>query len=41
MRKYSEYKDSGVKWIGDIPKHWEVKKNEKPYQYDICQEPSQ
>ena len=24
MRKYSEYKDSGVKWIGDIPKHWEV-----------------
>lgn len=26
MRKYSEYKDSGVKWIGDIPKHWEVKK---------------
>lgn len=26
MRKHSEYKDSGVKWIGDIPKHWEVKK---------------
>lgn len=25
MRKYSEYKDSGVKWIGDIPKHWEVR----------------
>lgn len=24
MRKYSEYKDSGVKWIGDVPKHWEV-----------------
>lgn len=24
MRKYSEYKYSGVKWIGDIPKHWEV-----------------
>ena len=24
MRKYSEYKDSGVKWIGDIPKHWGI-----------------
>ena len=26
MRKYSEYKDSGVKWIGDIPKHWDIKR---------------
>ena len=25
MEKYSSYKDSGVSWIGDIPKHWEVK----------------
>ena len=24
MRKYSEYKYSGVKWIGDIPKHWGI-----------------
>ena len=24
--KYSEYKDSGVEWIGIIPKGWEVKK---------------
>ena len=24
MKKYSEYKDSGVKWIGDIPKHWGI-----------------
>lgn len=24
MKKYSEYKDSGVKWIGEIPKHWKV-----------------
>lgn len=22
--KYEEYKDSGVKWIGEIPNHWEV-----------------
>lgn len=24
MERYSEYKDSGVKWLGDIPSHWEV-----------------
>lgn len=22
MKRYSEYKDSGVKWIGEIPVHW-------------------
>lgn len=26
IEKYSEYKDSGLKWIGKIPKHWSVKK---------------
>jgi type I restriction enzyme S subunit len=26
MPKYEAYKDSGVEWLGDIPKHWEVKK---------------
>ena len=26
MRRYPEYKASGVKWIGEIPKDWEVKK---------------
>jgi len=26
IEKYSEYKDSGEKWIGKIPKHWSVKK---------------
>lgn len=25
MEEYSKYKDSGVKWIGDVPAHWEVK----------------
>ena len=24
MKKYNEYKDSGVAWIGEVPKHWEV-----------------
>lgn len=26
MKKYAEYKPSGIQWIGDIPSHWEVKK---------------
>lgn len=26
MERYSEYKDSGVKWLGEIPRHWEVRK---------------
>ncbi len=24
MEKYNEYKDSGVQWLGKIPKHWDV-----------------
>lgn len=24
MEKYSSYKDSGVKWLGEIPSHWET-----------------
>jgi len=24
MQKYSKYKDSGVKWLGEIPSHWET-----------------
>ena len=26
MKRYPTYKDSGVKWIGEIPSHWEVAK---------------
>lgn len=26
MEKYSEYKDSGVQWLGEIPSYWEVKR---------------
>ena len=26
MSRYDRYKDSGVKWIGEIPSHWEVGK---------------
>ena len=24
MERYSEYKDSGIQWIGEIPSHWKV-----------------
>lgn len=24
--KYPEYKDSGVEWLGEVPKHWRLKK---------------
>lgn len=27
MERYREYKDSGVKWLGKIPSHWEVLKS--------------
>ncbi len=24
MKTYEKYKDSGIEWIGEIPKHWEI-----------------
>lgn len=27
MQRYDTYKDSGVKWLGEIPEHWEVIKS--------------
>ena len=26
MKRYESYKDSGVKWLGEIPGHWEVRR---------------
>lgn len=26
MERYSEYKDSGEQWLGEIPSHWEMRK---------------
>ncbi len=26
MKRYEKYKDSGVDWIGEIPRHWECKR---------------
>ncbi len=25
FRRYAEYKESGIQWLGEVPKHWEVK----------------
>ena len=27
MERYSEYKDSGVQWLGEIPSHWTLLRN--------------
>lgn len=27
MERYSEYKDSGVQWLGEIPSHWKLLRN--------------
>ena len=27
MNKYSLYKDIGIEWMGEIPKHWVITKN--------------
>ncbi len=34
LQKYSEYKDSGVDWLGEIPESWEVKKFKRVF-YEI------
>ena len=26
MKRYPKYKESGIEWIAEIPKHWEIKK---------------
>ena len=26
MKRYPEYKESGVEWIGEIPRHWKIEK---------------
>lgn len=31
MKKYDEYKPSGVEWVGDIPEHWEIARLKRLY----------
>ena len=27
--KYEKYKDSGLKWLGDIPEDWKIERNKE------------
>ncbi|VVP35236.1 restriction endonuclease subunit S [Pseudomonas fluorescens] len=29
--KYPDYKDSGVKWLSDVPEHWDVRRNKHAF----------
>ncbi|MFH1453457.1 MAG: type II TA system antitoxin MqsA family protein [Armatimonadota bacterium] len=33
MKPYPAYKDSGVEWIGEIPRHWEMRKVSRAFDY--------
>ena len=35
MERYREYKDSGVKWLGEIPSHWEVVPIKHGYKFTV------
>ena len=32
FRKYAKYKESGIEWLGEVPKHWEVSLLKRRYQ---------
>jgi hypothetical protein len=38
MKKYDNYKNSGVEWLVEIPEHWEVKRDK--YLFDKINEHS-
>ncbi|MGC7561160.1 restriction endonuclease subunit S [Pasteurella sp. PK-2025] len=33
FKQYQEYKNSGVEWLGDVPKHWEIVRTKHIYNY--------
>ena len=35
FRKYAKYKESGVEWLGEVPKHWEVSLLKRRYQVTL------
>lgn len=34
MKKYEKYKNSGVDWLREVPKHWEIKKLKSGYFFE-------
>lgn len=39
MKKYENYKDSGLEWLGIVPEHWEIDKLK--YQFGLVTAPSE
>lgn len=39
MKKYENYKDSGLEWLGMVPEHWEIDKLK--YQFGLVTAPSE
>ena len=35
FRKYAEYKDSGIEWLGEVPAHWAVSLLKRRYQVTL------
>ena len=35
FRKYAEYKESGIEWLGEVPKHWKVSLLKRRYQVTL------
>ena len=35
MQRYDSYKDSGVKWLGEIPSHWEICKSKYLWEENV------
>ena len=31
LKSYPHYKSSGVRWLGDVPMHWDVLPNRVPF----------
>ena len=40
LPRYESYKDSGVKWLGEVPEHWEVKRVKNVANINMGQSPS-
>ena len=35
FKKYAGYKESGVEWLGEVPKHWEISLLKRRYQVTL------
>lgn len=40
MKRYDEYKDSGIQWLGEIPSHWKITKIKREFEFSVGGTPS-